>query len=271
MNKFFIIGLVTLFAFCEAKVLDAVALVVEGEAITTAEVKAVQQTMNISKSKAQSLLIKDRLEKYAMKDIVINEDIIDEKISFIAKQNGLSVTKMQEILRQQGTSWSTYRSNMRNALKKENFFQKKVMPFIPSPSQEELKLFYRNNQKKFILPKTIHLIEYSAKTLKKLKNFLQTRVPDGISSKSVVKYSKDLDETLLTKFLQTQNGYFTRPLNAGDRYISYKIISKEGTVFMAYEQAKGAVLGRWRQKQQSHAIKDYFEKLRSNADIEILR
>ena len=115
-------------------------------------------------------------------------------------------------------------------------------------------------------------VQTSISDVKKKSIILSSPFPvNGMSGVVIHKYSKDLDETLLTKFLQTQNGYFTRPLNAGDRYISYKIISKEGTVFMAYEQAKGAVLARWRQKQQSHALKDYFEKLRSNADIEILR
>ena len=274
MNKFALIGLLTLLSFSSfsySKTLDAIALVVEGEAITTAEVKAVQKKMNIPKAKAETLLIQDRLQKSAMKDIFINEDSIDEKVTFIAKQNGLSVKKMQEILQQQGTSWSQYRSNMRDALKKEQFFQKKVMPSIPQPSQEELKLFYRNNKTKFILPKTIELIEYSAPTLTELKTFLQTRNPKNVTSKRMSKETKELDETLLAKFLQTQNGYFTRPLNAGDRYISYKILSKQGTVTMSYEQAKGAVIGRWRQKQQTHALKDYFEKLRSNADIEKIR
>ena len=274
MKKLTFIGFLAFFTFSHviyAQMLDAIALVVEGEAVTTAEVKSIQEKMNISKEKAEKLLIQDRLQKSAMRDIVINETIIDEKISFIAKQNGLTVPKMQEILTQQGTSWSQYRSNMRDALKKEKFFQEKVMPSIPQPSKEELKLFYRNNKAKFILPKSIHLIEYSAPTLKVLKQFLQTREPTGITSKSMVKSTKDLDETLLGKFLQTQDGYFTHPLNAGDRYISYKVISKEGTIFMSYEQAKGAVLGRWKQKQQTHALKDYFEKLRSNAQIERLR
>ena len=96
MNKFALIGLATLLSFNSfsySKTLDAIALVVEGEAITTAEVKAIQQKMNIPKAKAEKLLIQDRLQKSAMKDIFINEDSIDEKVTFIAKQNGLSVKK----------------------------------------------------------------------------------------------------------------------------------------------------------------------------------
>jgi len=271
MNKLALIGFITLFTFTQAKIIDAIAFVVEGEPVTTSELFAVQKQLNVPKQKAVSMLIQDRLQKVAMKDIFIDEKIIDEKISSIAKQNSITVPKMQKILLSQGTTWSLYRANMKKALKKEKFFQEKVVASIPKPSEEELKLFYNSHKKQFILPKKLQLIEYSAPTQKAIKNFLQTRNEQGITRQRVEKLTKELDETLLTKFLQTQDGSFTRPLNAGDRYITYKVLSKEGEETMPFELAKGAVFGRWRQTQQKKALKEYFEKLRNNADIQILR
>jgi len=178
---------------------------------------------------------------------------------------------MQKILEQQGTSWSKYRSSIRDALKKEKFYQEKVVNTISAPTEDELKLFYRNHKEDFILPKTISMIEYSAKSEASMKNFLQTKNQKGIKSHSVTKATKDINPALLSSILQTQGGLFTRPLNAGDRYISYKVLSKQGQVSMPYETAKGAVAARWKQQQQSKALKDYFEKLKTNADIQILR
>ena len=74
-------------------------LLFEGEPITTAEIRAIQTQMSISKQKASSLLIQDRLQKSAMKDIAIDEGAIDSKISAIAAQNNLTVPKMQKILK----------------------------------------------------------------------------------------------------------------------------------------------------------------------------
>jgi len=51
----------------QAQVIDAVAIDVEGEAITTLEIQAVQQKMNMSKQAAVEALIRDRLEKSAKK------------------------------------------------------------------------------------------------------------------------------------------------------------------------------------------------------------
>ena len=40
---------------------------------------------------------------------------------------------------------------------------------------------------------------------------------------------------------------------------------------MSYEAAQGAVAAKWKQQQQAKALKDYFEKIKTNADIQILR
>ena len=115
------------------------------------------------------------------------------------------------------------------------------------------------------------MIEYSASTEEALKKFLQTKKKKGVKSRSVKKSTSNLNSALLGQLLQTQNGSFTRPLNAGDKYISYKVVSKNGQKSMSYEEAKGAVASKWRQQQQGKALKDYFEKMKTNADIRIIR
>lgn len=257
--------------FAHAKVIDAIAIIVEGEPITTAEIRAVQQQMQVSKKQATDLLIQDRLQKSAMKDIVIPEEDIDSRIASIAAQNNLTVPKMQQILKEQGTPWSKYRSSVREAMKKEKFFQKNVVGSIPAPSDDELKLFYQNHKNEFTIPSRVSLIEYSAPTEKKMKEFLQTKNKKGIQSRSVKKSTKELNPTLLGSILNTQNGSFTRPFNAGNKYISYKVLSKEGEESMPFEAARGAITAKWKQQQQSKALKDYFEKIKTNADIQVLR
>lgn len=271
MKKLVLLALITSLTFSYAKMVDGIAAVVEGEPVTTAEVRAVQEQMQISKQEAMDLLIQDRMQKSVMRDIVIDEKSIDAKIAGIAAQNNITIPKMQKILQEQGTSWTKYRSSIRDALKKEKFYQEKVVNAIPTPSEDELKLFYNTHKDEFILPETINMIEYSAKSEASMKNFLQTKNTKGIQSHSVTKASKDLTPALLGTILQTQDGSFTRPFNAGDKYISYKVLSKQGEVTMPFEASQGAVAARWKQEQQSKALKDYFEKLKTNADIQILR
>ena len=264
MKKLVLLGLITLFTLSQAKMVDGIALVVEGEPITTAEIRAVQQQAQVTKKEATNLLIQDRLQKSAMKDIHIDEKAIDDKIAGIAAQNNITVPKMQKILKEQGTSWNKYRSSMRNSMKKEKFFQEKIARTITPPTDDELKLFYQNHKEEFLIPSRVNLIEYSAASEAKMKKFLETKNTKGVKSRTMTKSTKDLNPTLLGTILQTQDGSYTRPFNAGDRYISYKVLSKEGETIMPFEASKNAVTGRWRQQQQSKAVKDYFEKLKED-------
>ena len=253
----------------EAKVFDAVALIVEGEAITTSEISTVRSKLGVSKQEAVELLIQDRLQKAALKDIVIPEEAIDKQISMIAKRNNLSIKKMQQVLRAQGTSWTTYRESIRTAMKKERFFIQKVSKEIPDPSDDELKLFYQRHKQKFTMPSRISVIEYSAPTQQAIDKFMKTK--KGLKGKALTKSTKSLNPALLQMMLQTQNGHFTRSINAGNKYVVYKIRSKSGKTQLNFENAKPMVTGYWRQEQQGKALKDYFKKMRTRADIQILR
>ena len=271
MKKLVLLGFMTLFTLSQSKMVDGIALVVDGEPVTTAEIRAVQQQAQVTKEEAIDLLIQDRLQKAAMKDIHIDEKAIDDKIAGIAAQNNITVPQMQKILKEQGTSWNKYRSSIRNALKKEKFFQQKIANTITAPTDDELKLFYNSHKEEFIIPSHVNLIEYSASTEAKMKKFLETKNTNIVKSRTVTKSTKDLSPTLLGSILQTQDDSYTRPFNAGDRYISYKVLSKEGQASMPFEASKGAISGRWRQQQQNKAVKDYFEKLKTNVDIQRLR
>ncbi len=254
-----------------ATMMDAIALIVEGEPITTSEIQTLQKRGHMSKKQAIDLLIQDRLQKVAMKDISIPEEEVDKEVSRIAQQNGLSIKKMQQLLQKQGTSWGKYRESIRNALKKRNFFKSKVAANIPTPTEDELKLFYQNHKKEFKIPESISVTEYSASSKEKIQHFLKTHKSNGIKSKQMTKQAKNLNPAMLGMFLQTPNGSFTAPINAGDRWVVYKVLAKSGSVQMPYENARGAVAARWRQMQQNQAIKDYFKKMKTEANIHYLR
>ncbi len=271
MKKLILIGLLTLLTFSQAKMVDGVAVIVEGEAITTAEIRAIKKQLHISKQEAIDLLIQDRLQKVAMKDIKVSDDEVDSKVEKIAAQNKISIKKMQKVLKQQGTSWSKYRASIKQSIKKERFYRQKVISTISEPTEDQLKIFYDNHKKEFVIPSSLSLIEYSSKSEESLKKFLQTKKRKNVKSKKIKKYTKKLNPTLLGSLLSTPKGSFTRPFNAGDRYISYKVLSTQGKVNMPFESSKSMVTAKWRQQQQAQALKDYFQKMKTNANIKVIR
>jgi parvulin-like peptidyl-prolyl isomerase len=271
MKKLILIGCFALLTFAQAKMVDGIALIVNGEAVTTAEIRAVQKQMHVSKKQATDMLIADRLQKAAMRNVNIADSAIDSRIAQIAAQNNLTVPKMQKILKEQGTSWRKYRKSVKARMKKDKFYREKVSATLSKPSEDELKLFYEKNRDSFVIPSTISMIEYSSNSEKTLKKFLETKKKKGVKSRSVKKSTKNINPAMLKTILRTQNGSFTRPFNNGNKFISYKIVSKNGKRSMSYDDAKGAIAGKWRQQQQGKALKDYFEKLKTNADVKYIR
>jgi len=273
MNKtiLYFTTLILLTIVLQSKMMDGIAMIVEGEAVTTAEIRAVQTQLAVSKEEAINLLIQDRLQKSAMNDIKISEESIDSKIAEIAAQNNLTIPKMQKVLLKQGTPWVKYRKGVKTSLKKSKFFQKEVVDSIPTPSKDELQLFYNKHKKLFNIPTRISLIEYSSTSKDKIDRFLKTRKAKNVKSRKITKSTKKMEPSLLTTLLQTQNGNYTRPINAGDKYIVFKVLSKKGKTTMPFEAAKGAVANKWKEQQQQKALKDYFEKLRTRADIQKIR
>jgi len=271
MTKTILLIFTLLLSVLHARMVDGIALIVEGEPVTTEEIRSLQKRAHVSKQQAIDLLIQDRLQKAAMKDIVIPESDIDKEIARIAEQNGLTVSKMQKMLKKQGTTWGKYRASVRNALKQRRFFQETVAQNIPAPTEIELKTYYETHKESFKIPSSIRVTEYSAPSEKRIKAFLKNPSSKGVRKKKMTKKTKSLNPAMLRMLLQTPNGKFTSPINAGDRWVVYKVHEKSGSTQMSFDTAKNIIASQWRRAQQTKAVKDYFKKMKTEADIKYIR
>jgi len=272
MKKILFMILVLLATLSQAKVLNAVAIVVNGEPITTEEIKAVQKQLHVSKKEAQNMLIENRLQKGAMRGIKVSEDEIDQRIKMIAQQNGISVKKMQGILKKQHQSWNRFRDQIKTSIQKQKFFKSKIAPTIAEPSEDELKIFYRNNPELFSMPSSITAIEYSASSPNKIQTLLQNpSYNKGIKHKKVTFRGSDITPQLLAMISRTPIGKFTPAFNNGNAYVTYKIVGKGKGKLKPYEEVKQGVSIAWKKEQQAEAVKRYFKRMRTGATVEILR
>jgi len=271
MKKIFII-VSLLVAISQAKMINAIAIVVEGEPITTAEVKAVQTQMNVSKSKAQDMLIDNRLQKASMKGINITEDEIDLRISKIAKKNNLTVKKMQKELKKQGMPWNKFRDQIETSLKKQKFFRLKIAKIIPTPSTDELKLYYKKHPDMFKLPSSITATQYSAKSKKHLLAFLKNSSNKKFIKEGDITYSgEELTPQLMSIFMDVPIGSYTSIFNNGSRFVVFRVDGHGVGEIKPFSQVQYKVAAAWRREQQTKTIKEYFQKIRRDAIIEIIR
>jgi parvulin-like peptidyl-prolyl isomerase len=259
----------------QAQVIDAVAIDVEGEAITTLEIQAVQQKMNMSKQAAVEALIQDRLEKSALKkaNIEISHEEIQAKVQSIASAKGMSQAQMKNVLAQKGLTWESYIKQLTMEIKKEHFFREYIAKSVTPPSEAELKLYYETHKEKFSsAPLQMSLVLYLAPTVEKIKEAIANpmRPVEGVQKKNILANSNEMSPQLLELIQKTAVNSFTPPVNTGKGIIAYFVKSK-GQQQGGFEAVKNSVANMWMQEQRIQAGQDFFNKLKSNANIRVIR
>lgn len=259
----------------QAQLIDAVAIDVEGQAITTLEIQAVQQKMNVSKKAAVEALIRDRLEKAAIENagITIDDNAVQNKISAIAASKNISQEQMRTVLQEQGLSWDDYVEQLKISMKKERFFQEHILATIAQPSNSELEAYYNSHRDAFSsAPTQMSLVAYKSNSAESLKEAMDNpmRPVSGVSKENALVSSNEMSPALLNLINQTPNNSFTKAVNTGQGFVSYFVKSKGGGQ-SGFAAVKNAVMAQWMQEKRVQASKDFLNKLKSNAKIRVIR
>jgi len=259
----------------QAQVIDAVAIDVEGEAITTLEIQAVQQKMNMSKQAAVEALIRDRLEKSALKkaNIQVSHEEIQAKVQQIASSKGMSQAQMRDILAKKGLTWENYIRQLTTEIEKEHFFREYIVASVTPPTDSELESYYNTHQEAFSsAPIQMSLVVYLAPTVEKIKEAIANpmRPIQGVQKRNILASSNEMTPQLLELIQKTPTNSFTSPIQTGKGVIAYFVKSK-GQQQSGFEAVKNAVANRWMQEQRIQAGQDFFNKLKSNANIRVIR
>ena len=263
--------------YAQEQIIDAIAIDVNGEPITTLEIQAVQKKLNMSKKAAIEALINDRLEKSAIEkaNITVESDEVKAKIKQIASLRGLTQEQMRMALAKQGLTWESYKEQLAMEIKKEKFFQQNIASLVTQPTDDELKMYYETNKDKFAsLASSVQmsLVAYSSNSPIKLQEAMQNpmRKVDGVEQQSLLVSSSEMAPQLFQLIQNTPEQSFTQPINTGQGFVAYYVKSK-GKGQGGFESVKNAVMMQWLQEERIKAGHDFVNKLRNEADIRIIR
>ena len=262
----------------QAQIIDAIAIDVDGEPITTLEIEAVQKKLNMSKKAAIEALIKDRLEKGAIDraNIVISQSEIDARIQQIAQARGLSRTEMMSALSKKGLTWNSYREQLAIEMKKEEFFKSHIASSVSKPTDDELKIFYETNRDKFTKSGAVaqmSLLVYASNSSKKLQEAIGNPMKqvDGVQQKSILASSTEMNPKLFELIQNTAEGSFTQPINTGRGFVAYYVKSKSSQKHVGFEMVKNAVMMQWLQEERVKAGRNFYNKLKNDTNIRVIR
>jgi hypothetical protein len=136
---------------------------------------------------------------------------------------------------------------------------------------QEVKNFYKNNQNKFSIFKTIQVTEYMANNPELLKQIEKNPLINNpqIIQKTEVLNSNNLPLRFLFLFKNTKVGQFTPIINQGTYYATFYVENKSGKTVLPFDKVKNYVEEMLIQQKRNQILNDYFAKLRNQANIKI--
>ncbi|MBM0636596.1 hypothetical protein LNU06_06785 [Campylobacter sp. VicNov18] len=259
-------------SLASANTINAIAVVVDKEPITTYDIQQTMKTLQVDKNKALKILIDEKMESSQMKQlgVVVNDLELDEAINKMLMQNKTTLNAFKNDLKSKNKSYEQFRANFKKDLEKRKLYDKIANMFKTDFSDDGSKKFFEQNKDKFTFYTQIDVSIYkanNAQTLENIKNTKKTLIKAQKASLNI----NNTDPRLLGLLSQIPNGDFSPVLNAKKGYELYEVQNKNGGQIPDFEQIKNEVLNAYINEQRQNFIQDYFDKLRSKINIEYLR
>lgn len=258
-----------------ANLVNGISVIVNNEPITLYEVHKVSKQENISLDEALNLLVQERLKEIQIKKLAIKASSFEvtQEIENIAKKNSMNSTELLKVVESKGISEKAYRADIASSIKSRKLFQRIFKNKIPVISDEEMEKYYKKNPEQFSQAGTYNITVYNSATETGLRRALENPMAPSLG---VTVENKDVDASSLDRkklyFLnQTPVGKFTPIITTKNGYVSYLVNNKTNSLPLPFAQAKPLIREYLSQRNQKNVIDNYFDKLKADAHIEVLR
>ena len=261
-----------------ARVIDAIAIVVDGEPITTYEIEKTAKRLGIPPSQAVDLLIQKKLEEKEARRLGVRVDDfeLERAIENFAAKKGMDLFELRQALQNQGVPWQEYKKSFKEQLLRQKLYDKIAQIQAGHIGEAQLKEYYDTHKSEFEVAKRVKVMKYispSKEVLERIRRNPLYEPSDPLllqKGEEVVDLEK-VNPQFAAMLSQTPEGSFTQILPLGDRYLLLYVQSKEGKETIPFEEAKNYILNKLAKENRAKSVKDYFDKLRASANIEILK
>ena len=261
----------------DAKIVDGIAVVVKNSSITLYEIKKEMKITHTTAKEALDFLIRKKLEEIESQErkIKVSSTEVYKDIKKSAARNKLSVNEFYEAIRKSNGLTSTeLKEKIKQKLLSQKLYSAIAYSHMSEPSDDEVKEYYELNKKSFINPSAFNVTVYVARDKTQLKTKIENPMfysPEIQTRDESLKYDM-LSAELATLLKRTNVNSFTPIVpNGKSKYMSFYIrsVEEEGeaTVKSVENQIKNAIMS----KKREQVLGDYFARLRSNAEIKIIR
>ncbi len=261
----------------QAKMVDAVAVIVEGEPITLYDITQEMQLAHVSKKEAIDILIRKKLEALEIKKkgIRVSEDEVYDEIRRLAEANHMTISQFYDAVRESnGLSSSQLKEKIKERLLSQKLYQSIAMSKMSEPDEREIEEYFKLHKEEFVHPAFYDVIIYSAPD----KELLMQKLSNPMFYSEKIKQTQqriDYDKLppALAKMLDaTKEGAFTQIVPDGKGgYMSFYIEKRGPSTEADLEKLRPLIVNAIMNQKRKEILDDYFAKLKDSADIKILR
>jgi len=266
MKKSLIILLVL--SALRADVVDKVIISVNGEPITSYDLKMAMKNTKLSKKAATEYLISQALINSEIKKrgIVVDDYEIDSKLELIARQNGVTLFKLKQYLLSKG-ELDNFIAKIKRDLQKEKLFEAISYSKI-SIDEKDIKEYYENHLNDFTQFKTANVTKYTSLNPRDLETIIKNPLANVVvKTEQLTLQSDKLPFTTMKLIDDTKAGEFTKIIQDTSGYVMFFVNKKEGKYIMPLQKVKNAIANILASQERDRVIKNYFQKEKSKAVI----
>jgi len=275
MYKIFLTLLFTL--TLNAEIVDGVAIVVKGKAITLYDIKKEMEISKVSVKKASDILIRKSLEESETKErkISVSSGEVYDDIKKTAARNNMSVSDFYEAVRNSnGMSSSDLKVKIKQKLLSQKLYSAIAYSAMEVPSEDDIQEYFELHKDDFAHPSAFTAVIYQAKNQSRLQEKIDNPMfysPDIQTNEQVLPYDRISPE--LAKLLErTPLNSFTSVVPDGKGgYMSFYIKAIESAKEGGIESVRTQIITQIQASKREQVLSDYFARLRHNAEITMIR
>lgn len=258
-----------------AGLVDAIALVVNDEPITLYEIDEKIQKQSLSKSEAVSNLVDEILYKQELKKKNIHADIFDVNnyVAELAQRNGMDVYSFKSIVKQRYGDFKKFEDEIKQKILRDKLTSLLVRGKLKVASEDDLKIYYNNNQNKYATASSIEVVQYFSRNKRALATIKQNPLfrSNDVFVKTETLNQAGLNPQLKYLLNDTKKGSFTPIFTANGQYVMLFVKDKSGVATQSFEAVKNSIFQEIMKERESQFLKEYFEKLKITAEIKVIR
>ncbi|WP_373001550.1 SurA N-terminal domain-containing protein [Sulfurimonas sp.] len=275
MHKIFLTIILTL--TLSAEIVDGIAVVVKGSAITLYDIKKEMQTSKIDSKSATDSLIRKALEQQEINErkISVSSGEVYDDIKKTAARNNLSVSEFYEAVRNSsGLTSEELKEKIKEKLLSQKLYSAIAYSGVSEPTDDEIEAYFKTHKNDFAHPSGFKVVIYQSTNKQKLQEKIDNPMfysPDISSNEQDLPYDR-ISPELASLLERTPLNTFTAAVPDGKGgYMSFYIKEIASAKETGLESVRSQIMNMIAAEQREQVLGDYFARLRHNADIKMIR